>query len=278
MTAAMGCTAKPSEYAGPIIDAHAHIRQAENDGLKPTQPIGTTALRGLDSVAGVGRSALIVMAWSGNMDATRKRNDGVVAAAMADSAHFYAVGSVHPDDGDSAMVELTRLAGLGVKQIKLHPNSQEFDVADSAVARVTAKCGELGMAVLMDSYNPLDPGQVGKMLMLSMQQPKTKFVFAHMTFSQFRETAAFALMRKLGNSSNVWFDVSAIASFYAGSPVQPELVWTMRQIGMDRILFGSDWPVDSPAKAVAAVRQLELTPAEQRMVFHDNVAALLGFT
>ena len=39
------------------------------------------------------------------------------------------------------------LAGLGVKVIKLHPNTQRFDVADPAVAKVTDKCGALGMAV-----------------------------------------------------------------------------------------------------------------------------------
>jgi uncharacterized protein len=45
---------------------------------------------------------------------------------------------------------------------------------------------------------------------------------------------------------------------------------------MDRILFGSDWPVDTPAAAVDAVRRLGLDPKEQALVFHDNAAALLA--
>jgi uncharacterized protein len=275
---ALGMATFPSfaqNYIGEIIDGHAHVRLSENDGLRPDQPVGIADLRRLDTAAGIARSALIVMNWSGDMVATRAKNNGVIAAAAADPTHFYPVASVHPADGDQALAELERLAKLGVKQIKLHPNSQEFDVADPAVARVTARCGELGLAVLFDSYNPLDPGQLGKLLALSMKQPGTKFVLAHMGYSQFRETATYALLKKMGMPGNVWFDLSAIVVFYAGSPVQDELVWTMRQIGMDKIVFGSDWPIEAPANAVAAVRTLQLTPEEQKLVLHDNIAGLL---
>jgi uncharacterized protein len=205
----------------------------------------------------------------------RAKNDALLAAVAADPTHFYAVASVHPADGDAAIAELERLAARGVKFIKLHPNSQELDIADPAVAKISEKCGALGMTVLFDSYDPFDPKQVGKFLKLTMSQPKTRFILAHMTFTRFREAMVFAMVPKLGGARNVWFDTSAIATTYANSPVKAELVWTMRQIGMDRILFGSDWPVDSPAAALTAARQLGLTAAEQKLVFHDNIAGLI---
>jgi uncharacterized protein len=275
MVVLLGCAACTSVYRGPIIDAHAHVRLSDLDGLRPSQPTGTADLRVLDDAAGVTRSALIVMSASGDMVATRRKNDGVIAAAQADSTRFYPVASVHPLDGDSALVELARLAKLGVRQIKLHPTSQELDVADPIVARITERCGALGLAVLFDAYNPLDPGQVGKLLRLSMTQPRTRFVFAHMAFSGFRELLAFGVLRKLEAPRNVWFDLSATAVTLADSPLRAELVWTMRQIGIDRVLFGSDWPVDDPAAAVRAVRRLGLTIDEQRKIFHDNLTKLL---
>ncbi|WP_447724211.1 amidohydrolase family protein [Sphingomonas koreensis] len=264
------------EYRGPVIDAHAHIRLGDDDALSDDQGKGTPPIRALDSAAGIAKSALIVIAHAGDLPGTSARNDAVIAAAASDPQHFYAVASVHPRDGAAAITELDRLAKLGVRQIKLHPNAQQFDVADPAVARITEHCGKLGIAVLFDSYNPLDPAQVGKLVVLTVKQPKTRFVLAHMTFSQFRETMTFAMFRKMGRSDNVWFDISAIAVAYAGSPVQPELVWTMRQLGTNRIIFGSDWPVDTPATALAAARKLGLTPDEQKQVLHDNVVALLG--
>jgi hypothetical protein len=113
-------------------------------------------------------------------------------------------------------------------------------------------------------------------MLLAIQHPKTKIVLAHMGFVYFRDTIAFQLLRKIGMADNVWFDLSVIAATYADSPVQPELLWTIRNIGTERFLFGSDWPVDSPAKAVHAVRRLGFTYSEQKQIFHDNVTRLLG--
>jgi predicted TIM-barrel fold metal-dependent hydrolase len=275
--ASLATSASAAEhYAGPIIDTHAHLRTSDDNGLLASHPKGTAALRALDQAAGVDKSALIVIARKGDMAANRALNDAAVAAAKADPQHFYAIASVHPADGDAALVELDRVAKLGVKVIKLHPNTQRFDVADPAVAKITAKCGELGMAVLFDSFNPLDTNELGKLLMLSLQQPKTNFIFAHMGFTQFRDTLTLTTLRKLGMGGNVWLDISAIGTAYAGSPVQPEFVWTLRQHGMDHVLMGSDWPVDTPAAAIAAVRALGLTAAEEKLVLHDNAAKLVG--
>jgi uncharacterized protein len=268
--------AAAADYNGPIIDAHAHLRLGESDGLLATHPVGTDALREIDDKAGVRTSALIVMARKGQMDKTRAQNDAVLAAAAAPGNRFYAVVSVHPADGDAALAELERVAKLGAKEVKLHPNTQNFDVADPSVGTVVEKCGELGLVVLFDSYKPWDASEMGKFMMLSMQHKKTKIVLAHMGFTYFREAVSFSIIRKLYSVDNVWFDISAIAPTYADSPVQAELVWTMRKVGMDRILFGSDWPVYTPGEAISAVRHLGLTETEQRQVFHDNAVQLLG--
>ncbi|MGN6819545.1 MAG: amidohydrolase family protein [Sphingomonas sp.] len=276
--AASGDAAGPAVggYAGPITDAHAHLRLGADDGLLDNQPIGTVALREIDASAGVTRSALIVIARRGDMAATRRQNDAVIAAAKASGGHFYPVASVHPLDGAPALAELERLAKLGVREIKFHPNTQNFDVADPAVDTVVEKAGELGLVCLFDSYKPWDANEMGKFLLLSVKHPKSRLVLAHIGFSQFREAIAFAQIKKLNMGGNVWFDTSATVSAFAESPMAPELLWTMRQIGMDHFLFGSDWPVDTPAVAAAALRRLGLTPAEQRAVFHDNVQKLLG--
>ena len=263
------------EYKGPIIDAHAHLRLGEADGLTPTQRIGTDAIRSLDDKAGVAKSALIVIARQGQPEKTRQQNDAVLAAAAASPSHFYAVVSVHPADKQSALDELDRVAKLGAKEVKLHPNTQNFDVSDPDVAAVVEKCGELNLIVLFDSYKPWDASEMGKFLLLAVQHPKTKIVLAHMGFSHFREAVSFAVIQRLGMANNVWFDISAIAPTYVGSPVQPEFVWTMRKVGINHIIFGSDWPVYTPAEAISAVRNLGLTEAEQKQVFHDSVVDLL---
>jgi len=264
------------DYRGAIIDTHAHLRLGDDDAASAEHAKGTVELLRLDDAAGVEHSALIVMARRGQLERTRAQNDAVISTAKESQGRFYPVVSVHPADGDAALAELARVAALGAKVVKLHPNTQNFDVADPAVATAVQKCGELGLVVLFDSYKPWDPGEMGKLLLLSIQQPKTRFVLAHMGFSAFRETVGFATVGKLGMGGNVWFDISAIATTYVDSPVEAELVWTFRTLGINKVLFGSDWPVDTPAVAADAVRRLGLTPAEQQRVLHDNAAELLG--
>lgn len=263
-------------YHGPIIDAHAHIRFTDTDAVNPDQGKGTAPIAAIDDAAGVTQSALIVIARAGQMDQTRAQNDAVIAAAKASNGRFYPVASVHPADGADALAELDRMAAAGVKVIKLHPNTQNFDVSDPAVAAVVQHCGEKGLIVLFDSYKPWDLSEIGKFLLLAATHPQARLILAHMGFSTFRETVAFAQLRKLGMGQNVYFDLSAIAVVYANSPVQPELVWTIRKIGVEHFLFGSDWPVDTPAVAEKAVRDLGFTAGEQKLIFHDNAAKLIG--
>jgi uncharacterized protein len=262
-------------YDGPIIDIHAHLRSGGEPPVAPGHPTGTDALTKLDDIAGVTRSALIVIAQKGAIEATRAKNDVVLEAAQQSGGRFFPIVSVHPHDGAAALAELERVAKLGARIVKLHPNTQNFDVEDPAVGEVLERCGTLNLVVLMDSFKPWDADQPGKFLKLTLAHPRTKLILAHMGHSQFRQFLPFGLLKKLGMQTNVFFDTSALATTFADSPLEAELVWVMRQVGMERILFGSDWPVDTPAAAVDAVRRLGLDRSEEQLVLHDNGAALL---
>ena len=271
-------TQTTQEYKGPIIDAHAHLRLGEDDGLTPTQPVGTDALRTLDTTAGVAKSALIVIARQGQLEKTRQQNDAVIAAATASPNHFYPVVSLHPADKQAALDELNRVAKLGAKEVKLHPNTQNFDVSDPDVGTVVEKCGELNLVVLFDSYKPWDASEMGKFLLLAVQHPKTKIVLAHMGFFLLPRSR---LLRTHPDASGMADNSSG--STYPPSPPptpvhlsNPNLSGRCAKSARTYILFGSDWPVYTPDEAVKAVRSLGLTVDEQKQIFHDNAVQLLG--
>lgn len=281
---ALACTkarsvppAPPRAYDGPIIDVHAHMRTGPDDGVTPTHPMGPAALRELEQRAGVTRAALIVIARAGQLDDTRARNDAVLAAARDSGGFFFAVPSVHPADGQAALAELKRLADAGARMIKLHPSTQGFDLAGPELAAVVDEAAALGLVLLFDAYSPFDGDEIGKFLVLAVEHPSARIVLAHLGAMRFHEMAVFGLVRRFAwYPHNVWFDLSAVAAFYASSPYRDELTWVIRAIGTERVLFGSDWPIDEPAQAVEAVRMLGLTVDEQRQIFHDNARALLG--
>jgi uncharacterized protein len=74
----------------------------------------------------------------------------------------------------------------------------------------------------------------------------------------------------------VWIDISVTATMLAGSPFAEQLAWVLRKVGVDRVVFGSDYPVDEPLTAIRAVVELGFTDEEQAAILHNNADALLN--
>ncbi|HET8660972.1 MAG TPA: amidohydrolase family protein [Micromonosporaceae bacterium] len=263
-------------YDGPVIDIHAHIALTPQDAMTPEHQIGVPGLVAAVRLDGVARAAAIVMAGRGEPACTSDRNDAVLAAAEGSDGFLVPVVSVHPHDADAALTELDRVAGLGARIVKLHPNTQSFDVADDAVAAVTRRAGERGMPVLFDAYNPLDADQPGKFIRLAVTSPEATLILAHLNGPRFADLLAFEIAARYPWwPGNVYHDLSGTAEMFAGSPYAEQLRWVVRKLGTDRVLYGSDWPLCDPAAALAAVRQLGFTEAEERQIMYANAAGLL---
>src|SRR5262249_58402369 len=84
----------------------------------------------------------------GDVEQTRAQNDGLIAVAST-YPKMLPIATVHPYDGQAALDELKRVAGRGVKVLKLHPHTQKFDVADPRVLELVQQAGALGVVVLM---------------------------------------------------------------------------------------------------------------------------------
>jgi predicted TIM-barrel fold metal-dependent hydrolase len=74
---------------------------------------------------------------------------------------------------------------------------------------------------------------------------------------------------------NVWVDISVTAVMLAGSPFAEQFAWILRKVGIDRVVFGSDYPLDDPLTAVRAVAELGFSDEEQAAILYENANALL---
>lgn len=271
-----GATAR---YDGPVIDVHTHVFFDGQSGGLPGldgSPAGVLAAAEAPRVA---RAGVIVMAPRPGIAATRALNDRLAAFVQTAPTRLFGIGTVHPADGPDALAELRRFPALGLRMLKLHPNTQGLDLASPEVNAVVAGAGELGLPVLLDFSGLFQAQDLGKYLMLAVKNPRSKLILAHMGGTRFHELLVLKALREHGSYvNNVWVDLSAVAHLYADSPYRDQLVHVIRQLGTDRVLYASDFPFDrTPAQAIADVHALGLTAAEERQVFHDNAAALLGF-
>jgi predicted TIM-barrel fold metal-dependent hydrolase len=70
---------------------------------------------------------------------------------------------------------------------------------------------------------------------------------------------------------NVWADTSSARS------ITPGLIeWAVKQIGVDKVLFGTDTPLYQTSMQRNRIDGAELTDAEKRAILHENAERLFG--
>lgn len=256
-----------------VFDAHVHL-WADETSLRAYQADAAALdveLAGLAAMWFGGPN----QALQGRMTETRAGNDSILALARANPG-VLPVATVHPYDG-AAMAELERVAALGARVLKIHPHTQGFDAGDPRVLALVARSGELGVIVLMDNANIL-PGDSEKLFNLALAAPGTCFIFAHAGGLNFRFWNILKLVRTAENlfADNIWFDISGPANLAADSPIEAEFVWTLRNIGVDHILLGSDYPQLPLSAALDALERLDLTDEEKARIRYGNARDLFG--
>lgn len=258
----------------PAFDVHVHLREGE----KSLREYAADAEDGGIDLAGAG------VMWFGGPHQAREgnpgdistRNDALIALA-AKHPQMVPIGTVHPYDGQAALDELARIAGEGVKVLKIHAHTQDFDVADPRVLVLVRRAGELGVVVLVDNANIL-PGDNEKLFNLAARAPGAKLVLAHIGGANFRYWNILALARTAGGFGfeNVYFDISATVLLAGDTPLEEEFVWTLRNVGIDHVLLGSDYPQISLARTLEAFEKLDLTDEEKQKIRVGNAHKLFG--
>jgi hypothetical protein len=264
----------PATAQDSTFDLHVHLRNgAESIDEYEAQLI--SAKRQVAAFGGMWfggpRQAL-----QGDVEHTRAQNDALIALA-AKHPKMLPIATVHPYDGQAAVGELSRVAGRGVRVLKLHAHTQKFDVADPRVLDLVQHAGALGIVVLMDNANII-AGDSEHLFNLAVKAPKTKFVFAHMGGLNFRFWNILALARTAKDffKDNIYFDVSGTMLLAADSPIEEEFVWTLRNIGIDQVLLGSDYPQFSLPQTLDALERLDLDESEKAKIRYTNALRLFA--
>ncbi len=266
-----------ARYDGPVIDMHVHLQSGDapelgtwshrpNDYLRATRNIHLRA------------ACALAMAPRANREETGRRNDWVLSLSRRPKSPFLPFCSVHPLDGAFALREIDRVARLGARGVKLHPNTQQFDVADPRVRSIVERATENGLPVLFDAYSPFDPAQPGKFVQLALSVPTARLILAHAHGPNFPQLLVYPILSLYPWwPRQVWIDVSMIGELLAPSPFAKQLAWVLRKVGTDRLLFGSDYPLaPDPQKSLLSLRRLGFKYKEIRAIAHDNAVALLG--
>jgi len=271
---AFASIAQDAAAQSSIFDSHVHLWKGEESLRAYEEQVKTAHLE----LAGIGAMWFggPNQALAGQPQQIRIGNDGIIALA-AKHPGVMPIATVHPYDGAAAIAELERVASKGIKVLKIHPHTQQFDPADPRVLTLVRRAGELNVIVLMDNASIL-PGDCEKLFNLALQAPKTRFIFAHLGALNFRFWNILQAARTAQGlfGENIYFDVSAIVAMLADSPIKDEFVWTIRNVGADHVLLGSDYPQYSLEQNVKALDRLGLNEGEKAKIRYENARALFG--
>lgn len=265
-------SAQPALAQQPTFDVHVHLHRGEQS----VSDYEAQTKAANEQVAGFGGMWFggPNQALEGQPERIRANNEALIALAKKHPT-MLPIATVHPHDGQAALKELRRVAAAGVRVLKIHPHTQRFDASDARVLALVKLAGELGIVVLMDNAGIL-PGDNEKLFNLALASPKTKFIFAHLGGMSFRFWNILKAVRTAEGlfGDNIYFDILATVTLVADSPIEEEFVWTIRNVGIDHVLLGSDYPQYSLEQYASALDRLSLSGTEKAKIRWENAHKL----
>jgi predicted TIM-barrel fold metal-dependent hydrolase len=275
-----GCCGTPQELV-PIMQ-EAGICQAVQCNMTPARSMFEAALAGMpaDQVEAA-RPALLEKI----SDRIRRRNEWT--CRMADEQPgLVAFLSVDPIMGKEAMVTelLDKIDNQGASGLKIHPGEGRFYPDDPALGPVYEAMAERGLPVIshggLDIANP-DPSYTRPAAFAGVaeQYPDLKLVIAHLGKNFFDESAEMA-----AKYPNIFFDTSAvIPGDENGEPLLKEnalsnagAVQLIRKIGIERVMFGTDYPWFHPLWDLKRFLKLDFSDTEKEALLGGNAKRILG--
>ncbi len=296
LVALQGITVAPAlgqSRSSIAVDSHMHIISPENwqdspigvQGVIDAAIDGQTISEVMDA-GGIERAVLISGAYFfKDHERARQENDFTAAQVRASPDRFVGMCSVSAMQA-WALDELEHcLNTLGLVGLKLHMVADNMNLTSpehlAAVSGLLAKGAELrpGLPVLID-FNWTDDAQTFSLIQLSFAHAGVNIVMAHGLGHHFSELASIHLYKGVlpGAFENLYIDVSATLFLYPpDSPPFENYMWHLRRFGTDRILFGSDYPVNTSSEARAALEGMGFSAEERSQILETNALKVYGF-
>jgi len=191
-------------------------------------------------------------------------------AQCAEPERFVVFGAVHPAD-DEAPAKLRALADRGARGVKLHPTMQRVAPDDPRAMALYEVCRERGLIVFFHAGRAgVEPGFMQPYARMEHYRAPVeefadvRFVFGHAGARDLDEAIPVARGRP-----NVWMEAH-------GQGVR-DIRRLLDEVGPERVLFGTDWPLFPQAASLAKLLIATRDDASVRdRVFRENARELLA--
>ena len=260
------------------IDSHAHcfpdslapraLSKLETDEALHPRSDGT--LEGLLSILDRdGIDQCFVLNIATNAHQQDKVNEFAVSINHYQN-RVYAFGSIHPDYPNIKKAA-KEIKEAGLYGVKLHPDFMGYDICDDKFKQIFASCAEYDLPVVIHAgLDPTSrthihakPEDIAKIL---TSFPSLRLCAAHFGDVSNPESVIRHLCGK-----NIWFDTSFPALGATLSGVKK--IFECHDI--NKIMFGSDMPWESPSEVMAFLAKLEFDDEQKKKLLGENAKHFL---
>lgn len=186
-----------------------------------------------------------------------------VAEACRQEPRFVGLARVDPHQGERAARELERcLTDLRLSGLFLHPWEETFRVNAPSVNELMEVCARHDVPVLVATGYPWvsEAAQVGD---LARRHPDVSVIMTHggqINISGLGQMDAFEVLRR---NLNVYMETSGVYR-------QDFILDVARQLGPERVLFGSNSPRMDMRLEVARIRRADVEESARQLMLDGN--------
>ncbi len=191
------------------------------------------------------------------------------AKMQQEHREFYSFGTVHAAM-DGICEETERLMEAGLHGIKLHPDTQLFNIDDERMFPVYEIIeGKIPLMVHSGDYR-YSYSHPERLRRVMKAFPRLVTIAAHFGGWSMPDEG----VRQLSDMENCFVDISS--SFDRISLEKGEELVSL--FGEDRVLFASDFPLGSPFEERENLMKMKLTDSIREKIAYKNAERLLGFS
>ena len=211
----------------------------------------------------------------------KQHNDYISEAVNRFPQRFIGLGCFDPcSDGvaEEARRCLQKCGLSGVGELAFY----QTGIENSSLSRlepVMEVCRELDLPVMIHTNEPIGhsypgktPNTLAQIYKLIQTFPQNKIILAHWGGGLF----FFSLLKKevKENLKNVYFDTAASPYLYDADVYR----MAIQRVGVEKILFGSDYPLLPPARYFDEMKTAGLSDEEMGKIFGGNAARIFKLT
>ncbi|MBQ3106015.1 MAG: amidohydrolase family protein [Eggerthellaceae bacterium] len=260
----------------PVIDVHAHVypdkiaeRASQSVGdfynVPMAKPGSVQAY--LEAVENSPITHSVIHSVAVKPSNVESINDFIASTCQA-NPRFIGFATLH-QDYENPEAEIGRAISLGLKGIKLHPDTQGVNMDDPRLMRIYEIVeGRLPIIFHCGDYR-YDFSHPRRLKNILHTFPKLVVDAAH-----FGGWSVFDLALEYLEDENCFLDMSSSMSFL-GPRRTKELC---EAYGSHRILFGSDFPMWNPASEYELFTALDFTQDQLADMLHRSAERFLGIT